>query len=351
MTRPPLRSDLELLPRYVAGRASAGFKLSSNELAGPPDPAVVTAAAQATHRLNRYPDVSAKALTGRLAAELEVPPAAVVAGGGSIAVLQQLIQATVDPGGVIVFGWRSYEAYPILARVCHAVAAPVPLSEHRHDLDAMAAEVLRTGAAMAIVCNPNNPTGTAVDEESLDRFLDRVPPTCIVVLDEAYREFVTDPSIPDGLRKARDRSNVVVLRTFSKAHALAGARVGYAIAPPEIAAAVHAVALPFTVSRVAEAAAVAALDAWPRQRAVVEAVCRRRDRFVAALRQAGLVVPGSQANFVWLPWSPGSAGLAAAIEARGVSIRPFLGDGLRVTIGEPAGLDAILESVAHTAPV
>jgi histidinol-phosphate aminotransferase len=348
MTRPPLRGDLDRLPRYVAGRppAADGFKLSSNELPVPPAAGVVDAAASTLSSLNRYPEVTGATLCERLAAHLEVPVEQVVVAGGSIAVLQQLIQAVVEPGRAVVFGWRSYEAYPILVRVAHGRPVEVPLREHRHDLEAMVRAMHQHDAAMVLVCNPNNPTGTVVDTEELTDFLDAVPPQCLVVLDEAYREFVTDGAVPDGLRVAEGRENVVVLRTFSKAHGLAGARVGYGIAPSRVADAVRAVALPFTLSSIAAAAALAALDEWPRQSVVVDEACRARDSLVTRLRSAGLPVPDSQANFVWIPEVGLPDGWVEELDRRGVSVRRFAGDGLRVTVGEPEGLAVLLESLS-----
>lgn len=343
--RPSLRRDLSRLPQYVPGRVvpGGGYKLSSNELPEPPDQAVTTAIGTAADGVNRYPGLFADRLGARLAEHLQVPQDRIVTGAGSIAVLQQLLQAAVEPGRPVVFAWRSYEAYPILVRVCHARSVAVPLHEERHDLDTMAAEVVRTDAAMVLVCNPNNPTGTTVDGPALERFLDRVPPDCLVVLDEAYHEFVTDPAVPDGVRLAEGRENVVVLRTFSKAHGLAGLRVGYAICPPRVAAAIRAVALPFTVSSVAEAAAVAALDAWPRQREVVAGLVARRDAFSARLRAAGIEVPTSHANFVWLPQWQVPAAFTAELADRRVTVREFPGDGVRITIGEAAGLDEVCD--------
>ncbi len=349
MTRPALRHDLSSLPQYVPGKPSTptGFKLSSNELCEPPSADIVTAVTARAVHLNRYPDLSATPLGGRLADHLGVDVARVFSAAGSIAALQELILAVVDPGRSVVFGWRSYEAYPILVRVCHAVPVPVPLAGHHHDLAQMADAVIESDAAMVIVCNPNNPTGTTVGRAELEAFLERVPMSCVVVLDEAYREFVNDPDSPDGLDLANGRPNVVVLRTFSKAHALAGARVGYGVAPEPIVEAVRAVALPFTVSALAESAAIAALDAWPRQQRVVVDVMARRDRFVEQLRESGVHPAPSQANFVWVPDDQCPPGFAAALLSAGVSVREFRGEGLRITIGEPEALETVVGLAPH----
>src|SRR3954464_4173545 len=233
---------------------------------------------------------------------------------------QQLAQSYNDPGTSIAFAWRSFEMYPLLAQVAGARSIPVPLMPGRpggpadtHDLEALAAAVDGT-TRLVWVCNPNNPTGTAVRRAELEAFLDAVPEQTLVVLDEAYREFVTDPDVPDGLELMRGRPNVAVLRTFSKAYALAGLRVGYVIAEdPAVAAALRKTHVPFSVSIPAQAAAVAALGCQDEVRRGWAAVVVERDRLTAALRERGFDVPDSQANFVWLPVGDRTAELAAAL--------------------------------------
>ena len=231
-----------------------------------------------------------------------------VTGCGAVTICQELAQAFNDPGTSIAFAWRSFEMYPLLARVAGARAIQVPLTPGRpggpadtHDLEALAAAIDDT-TRLVFVCNPNNPTGTAVRRAELEKFLDAVPEQTLVVLDEAYREFVTDPDVPDGLEIMRGRPNVAVLRTFSKAWGLAGIRVGYLIAEdPAVAEAVSKTHMPFSVSMLAQAAAVAALASEDEVRARCAAVVAERDRLTAALRERGLDVADSQANFVWLP--------------------------------------------------
>lgn len=351
---PPLRRDLTALPRYVAGshagsRSGEGYKLSSNELPFAPTTALVDRMVHALHGVNRYPSVTNQGLVERIAEAHVVPDEMVRVGAGSISVLQQLLLATVDPDRAVVFGWRSYEAYPIVTRVCHARPVAVPLRDHRHDLRAMADRVRATRAAMVIVCNPNNPTGTTVSAGELGEFLDSIPPDCVVVLDEAYREFVTDPDVPDGVGLTRTRPNVVVLRTFSKAHGLAGLRVGYAVAPAPIAQAIGAVALPFQVDGVAEASASAALDEWPNQQRRVDAVVRERDRLVARLAANGVRAVPSQANFVWIPWPDYAAELRARLADAGISVREFPPEGARITVGEKSALEVIAAPLHHPA--
>jgi histidinol-phosphate aminotransferase len=242
--------------------------------------------------------------------------------------------------------------YPLLAQVAGARSIQVPLVPGRpdgpadtHDLGALAAAV-DDSTRVVFVCNPNNPTGTAVRLPALERFLDAVPADTLVVLDEAYREFVTDPDVPDGLELMRGRPNVAVLRTFSKAWGLAGLRVGYLVAEdPAVADAVRRTHVPFSVSSLAQAAAVAALASEDEVRRRCTAVTAERARLTDALRERGLVVSDSQANFVWLPVGEEAAGLAAALESRAVITRPFAGEGIRVTVGTPEEDDVLLAAL------
>src|SRR5919112_2629880 len=324
--RPAVRPAIAALPAYKPGRNPADLareigvdravKLASNEVAFPPLPAVVQAIATAAAETNRYPDNGAVVLTAALAEHYDVDPARVVTGCGAVMLCQQLAQAYTEPGTSLAFAWRSFEMYPLLAQVAGARAVQVPLKPGRdggpadtHDLDALAAAIDDT-TRVVFVCNPNNPTGTAVRRAELTAFLHAVPSSTLVVLDEAYREFVTDPDVPDGLELMRGRPNVAVLRTFSKAWGLAGLRVGYLVAEdPAVAEAVRRTHVPFSVSTL------------------------------------GLAVADSQANFVWLPLGEGTAEVAAALEAHAVITRPFAGEGIRVTVGTPEEDDVFLAAL------
>ncbi len=356
------RPAVQQLPAYRPGRNPADLareigveravKLASNEVAFPPLPAVVEALAAAAAETNRYPDNGAVVLTAALAERYGVDPAQVVTGCGAVMLCQQLAQSFNDPGTSIAFAWRSFEMYPLLAQVAGARSIQVPLVPGRpggpadtHDLEALAAAV-DDSTRVVFVCNPNNPTGTAVRRAELERFLDTVPADTLVVLDEAYREFVTDPDVPDGLELMRGRPNVAVLRTFSKAWGLAGLRVGYLVAEdPAVADAVRRTHVPFSVSSLAQAAAVAALASEDEVRRRCAAVTAERERLTAALRERGLDVSDSQANFVWLPVGDEAADLAAALESRAVITRPFAGQGIRVTVGTPEEDDVLLAAL------
>jgi histidinol-phosphate aminotransferase len=198
-----------------------------------------------------------------------------------------------------------------------------------------------------LVCTPNNPTGTAVRRAELEAFLDRVPADVLVVIDEAYREFVRDPEVPDALEVYRDRPNVAVLRTFSKAYGLAGLRVGFAVAHEPVAAALRKTAVPFGVSGVAQVAAVASLRAEDELLERVEGLVKERSRVHDALVEQGWSVPGSEANFVWLRLSERTREFAAACESAGVVVRPFGAEGARVTVGEPEANDIFLDVAAR----
>jgi histidinol-phosphate aminotransferase len=352
------RADLEALPAYVPGRSVAdlarelgiaeAIKLASNEVPFGPLPGVPEAVAAAMTQSHRYPDMGVLELRDRLAARYDVSPDRIVTGCGSVALAEHLVKATCLPGDEIVYSWRSFEAYPIIAAGVGATSIRVPNNpDHGHDLTAMA-EAITDRTRLVFVCNPNNPTGTSVRKAELDRFLDTVPSDVLVVLDEAYREFVTDGDVPDGLATYGDRRNVVVLRTLSKAWGLAGLRIGFLVAQPEVAAAIRKVLTPFSTSMVAQAAALAALDAEAEVVRRCAVVTSERERVTEALRKLIPDVPDSQANFVWLPLGDRSAAFGAACEQRGVIVRPFARHGVRVTIGTPEENDVFL-AAAETA--
>ena len=345
---PVVRPAIANIPAYVPGRPPAPrpglttYKLSSNENPNDPLPGVVEAAMEAVQRMNRYPDMGCTGLYAALSERLGVPTEHLAAGTGSVAVLYHLLQAFCEAGDEVVYAWRSFEAYPIAVAVTGATSVHVPLTaDARHDLDAMAAAITER-TKVVVVCTPNNPTGPAVTRRELEEFLAKVPPHVLVVVDEAYREFVRIDDPVDAVDLYRDRENVVVMRTFAKAYGLAGFRVGYAVAPAPVAAAIRACALPCGVSCVAQAAAVASLEREAELLERVDGIVAERERVVAALRDQGFDVPDAQGNFVWLALGDRTLEFAQAAEEAGVMVRPFAGDGARVSIGEPAGNDVLL---------
>ena len=356
-TSPRLRGALDGIPSYKPGRPAAerdggpSFKLSSNENPYPPLPSVLEVVTAEASRFNRYPDMFATALTAAIAERFDVPASHVATGTGSVGVLQQVIQSVATQGDEVIYAWRSFEAYPIVVQISGATSVTVPLtSDEHHDLEAMAAAVTdRT--RLVLVCSPNNPTGTAVRRDELVRFLDAVPSDVLVVIDEAYREFVRDADVPDALDIYRDRPNVAVLRTFSKAYGLAGLRVGFAVAHDPVAEALRKTAVPFGVNGLAQAAAVASLRAEDELLERVEGLVKERSRVIDALRAQGwLNMPASEANFVWLRLGSRTMEFAAACASAGVAVRPFDGEGARVTIGEAEANDIFLRVAAEFVP-
>ena len=347
-----IRADLDGLPAYVPGRAVPGaIKLASNEVPLPPTAPVLAAIAEAAALGNRYPDLATVGLTARLAQALGVDASRIATGCGSVSICQQLVQATcLEPDDEVVFAWRSFEAYPIVTQIGGATARTVPLDgDLRHDLDAMAAAV-GPRTRLVMVCSPNNPTGTAVTRVEMERLLASVGPDVIVALDEAYHEYVTDPDVADGRTLVDAHPNLVVLRTFSKAYRLAALRVGYAIAAPEVATALRKVCAPFSVSSVAQAGAIAALDDADALLSACAEVVSERVRVRDALVGAGFRVPPTQANFVWLALGDRTADFAAHCMDHKIIVRPFHPDGVRVTVSSVPENDAFLAAALSFAP-
>ncbi|WP_137294813.1 histidinol-phosphate transaminase [Nocardioides dongxiaopingii] len=352
MAHPQPRANIARIPAYVPGKPPVvrpgvtAYKLSSNENPYPPLPGVVEAATAAVATMNRYPDMGSVALYAALSERLGVPVDDIATATGSVGLIYQVVTGFCEPGDEVVYAWRSFEAYPIAVTAAAATSVQVPLlDDGRHDLDAMLAAITdRT--RVVLVCTPNNPTGPAVTQTELDAFLARVPEHVVVVVDEAYLEFVRMADAVDGVATYRAHPNVVLFRTFSKAYGLAGFRVGYAVSQAPIAAALRAVSLPFGVSAVAQAAAIASLAAEAELLERVDALALERTRVRDALLAQGWDIPDAQGNFVWFPLGDRAGDLAAAADAVGVTVRPFAGDGVRVSIGEPEANDRLIEAAA-----
>lgn len=336
------RADIERIPAYVQGKSLAdAVKLSSNENPYPPLASVLEATRERLESFNLYPDMGAVALRERIAGHHGVRPEEVAVGAGSVEVAAQLVNASAGAGDEVMFAWRSFEAYPIMTQIAGATAQRVPLdAEDRHDLRAMA-DRLDDTTRLVLVCNPNNPTGTAVGAADLDDFIARVPDDVLVVLDEAYAEFIEDG--PDGLAYYRERPNVAVLRTFSKAYGLAALRVGYCIAHDDVSEAMRKVQVPFGVSTIAQAAAIASLAAEDELLDRVRVIAQERERLLDGLAAEGYRPARSEANFAWLRLGAATVDFAAACDAVGIAVRPFPGEGVRITVGDAEATDRLLE--------
>jgi histidinol-phosphate aminotransferase len=349
MTKPIVRTDLQSLPAYKAGqklqpRADLEvFKLSSNENTFPPLPSVLEAINTAAQSVNRYPDPLNTEMISAIAKSLGVSPENIAAGAGSVAVLGHLIQAMAAPGDEVIYPWRSFEAYPIWTQICAVAGIPVALNaDNSHNLDAMAAAIT-SRTKMVFICTPNNPTGNAVRSKDLHEFMEKVPSDVLVVIDEAYADFVTDSEMVSGMDFFNKYENVALLRTFSKAQGLAGMRVGYTVAQPEIADFVSRVSLPFGVNLLAQVAVIASFgeEAKKELRDRVEKISKQRDEVIEPLRNAGWNIGPQHANFFWISTSNVDA-IKEACEAAGVAVRPFP-EGIRITIGEEEANNRIVK--------
>jgi histidinol-phosphate aminotransferase len=351
------RPVIDRLPRYAAGKPPlaveglTSYKLSSNENPLPPLPAVLRVIAEQTD-FNRYPDPLSSRLRLALSEFLSVPAEDIVTGAGSLGALNQLLAAFAGQNedgkpDEVIYAWRSFEAYPICVGLSGAESVRIPVTQDgRHDLAAMASAVTAR-TRVILLCTPNNPTGPNLGAEETERFINAVPSDVIVVIDEAYQEFVRADGAVDGIEMYRKYPNVVVLRTFSKAHGLAGLRVGYSISQPDLTQHLRVAATPFAVSQIAEKAAVTSLQNFDQVVERVQSLVDERDRVTAGLTELGWFVPEAQGNFVWLNLGGNSSDFAQLAGEKGLSVRAFGDEGVRVSIGETEANTRFLELCAN----
>ncbi len=251
----------------------------------------------------------------------------------------------------MIYAWRSFEAYPISVGLVGAESVRVPLTpEGRHDLDAMAAAVT-SRTRVILLCTPNNPTGPILTAAETERFIQAVPSDVVVVIDEAYQEFVRADDAVNGIEMYGKYPNVVVLRTFSKAHGLAGLRVGYSVSNPELTQHLRVAATPFAVSQIAEQAAIASLQNYRQVVERVQSLVDERVRVTSGLHELGWFVPEAQGNFVWLDLGENSVEFAELAATQALSVRAFGGEGVRVSVGEPEANSRFLQLCAdYTKP-
>ncbi|PRI12295.1 histidinol-phosphate transaminase [Leucobacter massiliensis] len=352
-----LRADVLATPAYRQGATPTkpGFKLSSNENPFEPLPGVLAAITERAGLSHRYAAAGMPELRAAIAEPFGVDAGSVHLGAGSVTILYQLVHAAAGPGDEYLYAWPSFEAYPALGLASGATPVAVPLNARaEHALDAFAAAITER-TRVVLLCSPNNPTGPAIGRADFDRFMARVPADTLVVLDEAYREFVTDPQAVRGEDVLREHPNLVVLRTFSKAYGLAGLRIGYGVGDPAILGAAASVAVPLSVTGIAESAALAVLAPEAREAGAerIAALAERRDGLAASLRELGLDVPEAQGNFVWIRETAAGEGgvesalaLAADFAEAGTLVRPFAGHGVRISVGEAESVPEVLRVVA-----
>jgi histidinol-phosphate aminotransferase len=320
------------------------FALSLNENPFPPLPAVRSALINAIDSANRYPEFLPHQLRGLIADRVGVREEQVVLGAGATGVALQVLHSVTSPGDRIVLTSPTFDGYPILAEMARLSSVSVPLDEHgHHDLDALADAA--SDAKVVVLCRPHNPTGTLESSADVERFLQRVPSDTIVLLDEAYIEFVAPEHRLDAPALVQRFPNVVVLRTFSKAYGLAGLRIGYGFGAPELAKTLWTMQLPFGISITSAVAVAASYDAESQLQQRIRFVASERRYLQRRLRSMGIYCTDAHANFLYLP----AAGRSwrQQFDAAGVRARHFADGGVRVTVGGRASTRAVLAALAQ----
>jgi histidinol-phosphate aminotransferase len=355
---------LSRIPHYEPGtslddaKAKAetpdAVKLASNESPFPPHPDVIDAITRAAAEVNRYPDPEARALRRAIADLHETDPARVAVSNGSCEILIAASLALCEPGDEILYAWPSFSMYPHLPALSGAREIRVPLAEgYVHDLDAMLEEVT-AATQLLIVCNPNNPTGTHIPADRIAAFVEQVPSRTTIILDEAYVEYQTNDDPDATVDLVAKHPNVVLLRTFSKCHGLAGLRVGYAVCSPQFRSAVDAVRQPFSVNAIAQAAATEAIRHQDDVADRVEKNLIERVFVEEALHELGFATAESQTNFAWVELGELDEGeVVAELTRAGVAVRPGTplgGPGcLRVSYGTRAENERFLAAIGEIA--
>jgi len=317
---------------------SGSIKLASNENPLGPSPRAAAAVGQALATLHRYPDGAGHDLTRRLAQKLGVTPRNIVLGNGSDEVIGMLARVFLQPGDEVVLPRPSFLMYEIMTRAADAVPCPVALRKLSIDLDAVA-DAIGPATRMIFLCNPNNPTGTIFKRRDLERFLERLPSGVVVVLDEAYIEFVSDPDCPTGIDYLDAGCALATLRTFSKAYGLAGLRIGYGVMPAEMAALLHRVRQPFNAGTLAQAGALAALDDdlfLHRTRTLVRDGLRTLQ---SGLERMGVRCFPTQSNFFLIDVDTEADRVFEMMLRKGVIVRSMAAYGypryIRINVGRP----------------
>jgi histidinol-phosphate aminotransferase len=328
--------------------ATDPFALSLNENPFPPLPAVRSALIHSIDAANRYPEFLPEQLRTLVAGHIGVRDEQVVLGTGASGVVMQVLHALTRPGHRIVLSEPTFDGYPIFARMARLTSITVPLDEHgHHDLEAMAE--LAADARVVVLCRPHNPTGTLEPVSAIERFLSKIPSDTIVLLDEAYIEFVAPQHRIDGPNLIRRFPNVIVLRTFSKAYGLAGLRIGYGLASPELATILWKMQLPFGMGITSLVAVSASYDAEDQLRQRVLRITRERDYLSRRLRAMGVYTTDSHANFVYLP--PRGGPMREMFDRAGLKARHYADGGVRITVGPSTSTQAVLAAVGKSMAV
>ena len=356
MVRPGVRQ----IQRYEPGEDHPGcIKLSSNENPRPPHPGLVEAVIAAMLQSNRYPESGVPDLTRALASHHGIPDDEVMVGHGSNEIIDLLVRACAGAGDNVIFPVPSFIVYHLIAKVCGCEGVGVPCRDYRLDLPAMRKAVNDRTRAI-FLCNPNNPTSTYVTEMEVRDFLRDLPNDLFVVMDEAYIDYVDAKDFPDSMQLRREYPNLVILRTFSKFYAVAGVRVGYAIAHRDVVDVLHRVRQPFIVSRLAEAAGLAALEFAHEIAPLAKETSAERERVRDEVLKLGFACPPSQANFLFVDLGSSDLDLFVALQRRKVIVRRLgqfgsTRNSYRISIGTPDENDLFIRALrdivsAHSAP-
>jgi histidinol-phosphate aminotransferase len=335
------------LDPYVVGASATNElgRLASNESPLGPSPRVAEAIARALPEIHRYPDPLADELRHRLADELGVDPSQILVGNGSDELIYLLVMAYGPPGSKVVVADPPYRIHEVVSQALGASLRRVPLRDRRHDLDAMLSEP----ADLCFICNPHNPTGTTVSRNALEQAIEQTA-TNLVVVDEAYVDFADDPDELTALPLVSS-GRVLVLRTFSKIHSLAGLLIGYLVGPVEVIEVLRKIRAPFSVNALAQAAAVAALDDQAHADAVRDYVVKTREELRATFEEFGYETVRSETNFILVLCSTEEQ-LVFQLAQRGISVRPgrTLGmpGSIRVTVPPSGGLKLLRRALAST---
>ncbi|HHY83940.1 MAG TPA: histidinol-phosphate transaminase [Verrucomicrobia bacterium] len=363
----PFNPALNSLPVYHPGRPieevarelgldpNGIIKLASNENPLGPSRLAVAAMRKAVTQVHLYPDGNAFYLKQALAAKLRVSPANLILGNGSNEVIELLGHALLGPGAEVVVSQYCFAVYPIVTALFGAKLVVVPARNYAHDLDAMLAAIT-PHTRIVFVANPNNPTGTVAPPEALARFVNAVPPNVLIALDEAYFEFLDNPLdfVPDI--QSGQKTNLILLRTFSKIYGLAGTRIGYGIGDPDLIAALEKIRQPFNINSIAQAAALAALEDTKHVTKTRKINARGLKFYAKAFKQMKLEFIPSSANFILVKVGDGQR-VFTELQKQGVIVRPMGGyqlpEWIRISIGTPrenercvAALKAVLEGPA-----
>jgi histidinol-phosphate aminotransferase len=356
MVRPGVRQ----IQRYEPGEDHPGcIKLSSNENPRPPHPGLVEAVIAAMLQSNRYPESGVPDLTRALASHHGISDDEVMVGHGSNEIIDLLVRACAGAGDNVIFPVPSFIVYHLIAKVCGCEGVGVPCRDYRLDLPAMRKAVNDRTRAI-FLCNPNNPTSTYVTEMEVRDFLRDLPDDLFVVMDEAYIDYVDAKDFPDSMQLRREYPNLVILRTFSKFYAVAGVRVGYAIAHRDVVDVLHRVRQPFNVSRLAEAAGLAALEFAHEIAPLAKETSAERERVRDEVLKLGFACPPSQANFLFVDLGSSDLDLFVALQRRKVIVRRLgqfgsTRNSYRISIGTPDENDLFIRALrdivsAHSAP-